>query len=322
MNDRACTSTQGGSSLTDSNPPSSSTKTDGLDPCTILKNLKLANINRPIFAHININSLRNKFDSLKTIIKDNVDILVISETKLDESFPISQFTIIGYSLPFRIDRNANGGGLLLYVRDNLPCRKLNNHSECNTFEGIFLEINLRKTKWLIFGGYNHNKSNIDNYLSILGPALDFYMSKYENWLLIGDLNSELQEHSMNEFCNLYNLHNLVKEPTCYKNLLNPSSIDLLLTNKPKSFQNTFTIETGLSDFHKMIVTVLRSFIPKQTPICIKYRDFKTFNSVAFNNALIQGFNSLNPDFINYECFKAIFMELLNPICTGLFERLL
>ena len=284
---------------------------DDSNPSTILKDLKIKNINRPIFAHININSVRYKFNSLKSIIKDNVDVLLISETKLDASFPVSQFTISGYSRPFRRDRDANGGGLLVFVRDEIPCRHLDNHTICKGFESIFIELNFRKTKWLLCAGYNHNKSNIDKYLRNLGSVLDHYMSKYENWLLLGDLNSEMQETSLHEFCNIYNLYNLIKEPTCYKNPLNPSSIDLILTNKPRSFQNTLTLETGLSDFHKMIITVLRSCVPKKRPVCIKYRDYSNFNSSTFSYILNQNLNVSNPVFYDYEYFKSTFMALLN-----------
>ena len=60
---------------------------------------------------------------------------------------------------------------------------------------------------------------------------------------------------MKDFCETYNLKNLIKEPTCYKNAQNPTSIDLILTNRIHSFQHSDVIETGLSDFHKMTVTV-------------------------------------------------------------------
>ena len=56
----------------------------------------------------------------------------------------------------------------------------------------------------------------------------------------------------------HNFKNLVKEPTCFKNIENPSCIDLILTNKPLYFQTTAVIETGISDFHKLTVTILKS----------------------------------------------------------------
>ena len=57
--------------------------------------------------------MRNKFDFLTHQVKGNIDILMISETKLDESFPVGQFLIDGYSVPYRLDRDGNGGGILL-----------------------------------------------------------------------------------------------------------------------------------------------------------------------------------------------------------------
>ena len=77
-------------------------------------------------------------------------------------------------------------------------------------------------------------------------------------LLLGDLNSETSETCMKEFCEAYNLKNLVEEPTCIKNPLNLTCIDLMITNRPRSFQDTQVIETGLSDFHKMTVSFLIS----------------------------------------------------------------
>ena len=84
-----------------------------------LRALRLKNLNKLIIAHLNINSLRNKFDLLTFQIKDNVDILMLSETKVDESFPNSQFLINGFSTPYRFDRNARGGGIFLYIREDI-----------------------------------------------------------------------------------------------------------------------------------------------------------------------------------------------------------
>ena len=87
-----------------------------VDPSQVLRNLKIKNINRLVIGHLNINSIRRKFDSLKTIVDSNIDILVITETKLDESFPINMFDIEGYMSPFRQDKNINSGGVLICQR--------------------------------------------------------------------------------------------------------------------------------------------------------------------------------------------------------------
>ena len=77
-------------------------------------------MNRPIIAQLNINSIRNKFKFLEKDICANLDILLISETKLDDSFPSAQFLLDGFSKPYRLDRRSNGGGILLYIRDDIP----------------------------------------------------------------------------------------------------------------------------------------------------------------------------------------------------------
>ena len=82
----------------------------------------------------------------------------------------------------------------------------------------------------------------------------------------------MDDSSMIGFCETYKLRNLVKHPTCFKNPENPSCIDLLLTNKPLNFQTTTLIETRLSDFHKMIVAVMKMDFSKMKPRVI--RDLK------------------------------------------------
>ena len=78
------------------------------DPKQIFKNIRDSNFNKLTFGHLNINSLRNKFDQLTEMVKGFVDIFLISESKLDDSFPEGQFTIDGYHAPFRFDREWRG----------------------------------------------------------------------------------------------------------------------------------------------------------------------------------------------------------------------
>ena len=85
-----------------------------------LKELRQKKLNRPIIAQLNINSIRNKFQFLEKEVRANLDILLISETKLDDSFPSVQFLLDEFSRPYRLDRWSNGGGILLYIRDDIP----------------------------------------------------------------------------------------------------------------------------------------------------------------------------------------------------------
>ena len=86
---------------------------------------------------------------------------------------------------------------------------------------------------------------------------------------------------------------LIKEPTCYKNPNKSSCIDLILTKKPRSFQHSFVIETGLSDFYKMTVTVMKTFFEKLQPRVLKYRDYKYFANDKFRTDLLSGLGKAN-----------------------------
>ena len=148
------------------------------------------------------------------------------------------------------------GGILLYIGYDNPSRLLLNSNKTGS---IFAEINFRKKKWLICASYNLHKSNISNHLHHLGKGLDNYIGNYDNILLLGDFDSEFLEPCLNDFCDIYNLKNLNKERTCYKTPDNPSCIDVFLTNRPRTFQCTTTIETDISDFYKLVATVLKTF---------------------------------------------------------------
>ena len=111
-------------------------------------------MNRLLIGNLNINSISNKFDQLKLLVRGKVDILVITETKLDSTFPTSQFLIESYSEPYRFDRNRNGGGVLIYVPEDIQSKPLMGHKLPHDIEGIFVELNLRKSKRLLFGPYN------------------------------------------------------------------------------------------------------------------------------------------------------------------------
>ena len=130
----------------------------------------MVNPNRLIIGQLNINYLSNKLEHFKALIIGNIDILVVTESKLNQSFPSGQFNIDGYSPPLRYDRNSFGGGVIIFVREDIPCRELFAHMTSFNIEGIFLEINLRKPKWLLFGGYNPSKSSITDFLKQLGTV--------------------------------------------------------------------------------------------------------------------------------------------------------
>ena len=113
-----------------------------------MKDIRIANLNRIIISHININSIRNKFELLAETVMGNVDIMV-NETKIGKFFPTSQFIITGFTSPYRFDRTKEGRGILVYIREDIPSKLLNISYIASDIECHGIEVNLRKVKWLV-----------------------------------------------------------------------------------------------------------------------------------------------------------------------------
>ena len=279
-----------------------------LEVSQVLKNIRIKNINRVIIGHLNVNFFAVKLDAIKMIISGNIDIMVFCETKLDASYPMAQLLIDAFGKPFRLDRNAHGGGLLIYVRSDIPCKQVNNHEFSDGMEGIFVEINFRKLKWLLLGTYHPPSQNDNFYFNNIGCALDIYMQNYDKFIFIGDFNAEEDEVILGDFMELYDLKNLVKEKTCFKSVENPSCVDLFLTNCRRSFQNTNVISTGVSDCHKMIVTVLKTTFKKAKPKETIYRSYRNFDNDAFCGDLKHNLEFVNG---NYTKLEKMVLEVYN-----------
>ena len=205
----------------------------------MLNEIREKNPNRIIIAHLSINLIRNKFEMLREVMGNKVDdIQLISETKLDDTLPLNQFILEGFLPPFRLDRMEHGGGLMLFIRENIPSKLLANVKPSGNIQNIFVEINLRSEKWLISGSYNPNADLIQNHTANLSKNLEFYSSKYENFIVIGDFNAAMANSCLQEFSASYNLKNLIKQPNCFKNLENPTCIYHISTNHPKSFHSS------------------------------------------------------------------------------------
>ena len=166
---------------------------------------------------------------LRETVQDRLDILLISDTKADPSSPTSQFTIEGFSTPFQFDRNNSRGGIMLFVRGKIPSKLISEYKSKSSVENIFTEINSISRKRLLSCSYNPNLTLLNNHIQNISRGLDFYSSKYDNFIVFGDFNAETSNTTISKFCATYNLKNLIKEPTCFKSLENPTCIDLILT---------------------------------------------------------------------------------------------
>ena len=194
--------------------------------------------------------------------------------------PPTQFLIEGFTAPYRLDQNGLSVGILVYNREVIPSELI--PSDFSNREGFFLELNLRKKKWVLCS-YNPQSNFSETHMDSIEKDIDSLSARYENFILIGNFNAEESDTTTKDLCGIYSFRNLVKNATCFENPDSLKCIDLMLTNRNKNFQNSCVIDTGLFDFHKMTVTVLRSHLNKLAPKIIHYRDYKNFSNDAFRS---------------------------------------
>ena len=247
---------------------------------------------------MNINSTRNKIISLRELVnKAPIDILCIDETKIDESFPDSQFFIENYQFPrYRRDRNSKGGGKIVYVRQGLISKRLKSF-ESKNIETICIELTIPKKSGVFCLHTDLQTLKKKSFFEETSNSSSLIVNKYDNILLAGDVNiNALDPNSdtKNHFSDLrdtFALTNLVKDKTCFKNK-DGTLLHVILTNRPNSFQKTVTTETGLSDCHKLVSTVFGSTFIKLPPKTVRYMSYKTNDKQNFlhelDQKLIQG----------------------------------
>ena len=220
-----------------------------------LKSLRIHNHSNIIVSYLSINSIRNKFDDLKLIIDENVDILCIGETKIDESFPTAQFILSGYHKRYRLDITDKQGELLVYIKSHLPSKLLSIHNASNNIQVIPFELNLRKEKWMFMCIYRSPKQNSQYFLENLSSVAD-HSSIYDNYIFLGDFNMEPNSLALTSFMQSFHLFNLIKTNTCFKG--KGTRIDLILTSRKYCFKHSSTFEIGLSDHHYLVYSMLKT----------------------------------------------------------------
>ena len=121
----------------------------------------------------------------------NIDLFMISETKLDETFSAAQFSLQGICDPYRFNRNRNCGGIMLNIREDVPLRLIENKF-WNNSEHFFVEIYLRNKKWLLCYSYNPPENSISIHIDFFRRE-HLSSSNHENFILLRDFNSEMKD---------------------------------------------------------------------------------------------------------------------------------
>ena len=271
----------------------------------------------PIFAYYNINSLRHKISDIKEFVSKTIpEVLVLAETKIDSSFPNAQFLLDNYYEPSRSDNSLNSGGIIEFIRKGVIRKQLPD-VRLHSFENIVSELTFSKSTWFLLSFYRTHRTenkrlNVVKFLQELSNVLNRAILKYDNIIIMGDINIDLHDtkcigyKELTHFMDTFALRNLIKDKTCYFKG-HQSSVDIILTNKFRKFFISKTFELGISDCHKMVTACLRSQIPRLKNKTILYRSFRNFDKELFLEKLrdslskissIYGTNFMYDTFVN------------------------
>jgi phosphorylcholine metabolism protein LicD len=109
------------------------------------------------------------------------------------------------------------------------------------------------------GAYKPPSMKNNDFLEYFTKSLDKCFVSYENIIIFGDFDFDMmcaeQFQILNDICDIFNLSQLVKGPTCFKKGCNPSPVDVIITNKKNMCFKTTNSPTGVSDCHNIISTV-------------------------------------------------------------------
>ena len=258
------------------------------DPMTaIISDFRKKHESNFILGHVNINSFRHKFPFISDILcKRHFDYLAISESKLDSSFTYAQFHIEGFSM-YRQDNTDKSGGIIVYIRSDLPHRRL---TECeyngDGFESLSIEVTIGTSKSVISCIYKHPCVKNEVFKSKIANIVDKNILICDDFTLIGDMNCcPRKSKTIADICDLYDLSNLIKQPTCHKGEV-PTILDVILVSNKKRYAGVLNTPCNISDFHHIIGTATRRHAPFQKPRQIVYRSYKRLNDDDFREDIL------------------------------------
>ena len=222
--------------------------------------------------------------SLQDVFNDGiVDCFSIIESKIDDSFPDAQFAVEGYNL-LRQDRTDSSGGLMTYVRSDLPhIRRADFEINNDCFQSLCIEISVNKEIWLVNTIYRPPSSSLEEYSLALHSSADKMLVRSGNLIIMGDTNINTLNPSkasfVNDFMNTFSFTQMVREPTCFKG--NPTLIDHIYTSIPRRLSSTINFNCGLSDFHNFIAICTKISVPTKSAQFLFDRSYKHFSESEF-----------------------------------------
>ena len=271
-------------------------------------------------SHMNVQSLVPCFDEIKIWLKENsYDIFTLSETWLDSTIHDSEIKIPGYVIE-RTDRNRHGGGVAIYVKEDIHYKRRCDIENINDIGSVWIEIKQIRKKPIIIGSlYCRSQSEVPEFLELLSEMMDDVTNENKETILLGDLNCDFLKKNpvtshMSSFMNMYNLDQLVTKPT----RITPNSktlIDVILSTDCSICVDTDVVHHSFSDHSLVHTTVLSN--PKKkgsknvNHVTKTFRSFKNFNVHNF----VKDLNNIDWDIHDSSSVSVAWNSFVNKFTT-------
>ena len=238
-----------------------------------------------VIAHVNVNSIRHKFAYFHDILsKGLVDVLCISETKLDESFVNNLFHCSGFRC-HRKDKTGQSGGIMIWVRADIPHFRVTDLEfdlSCN-IECVILFFQLKNVSFYLSCVYKHPSVSNGVFIDNMSALYDKMSNSGSESIVLGDLNIDMMSNNNvieNDLCDVYGLKNLIDAPTCFKSEKG-TLIDPVIVSDTSKFCKPFNVVCGSSDWHNLVGCLFNVKQPNPKQYTVTYRNTKTFDESNF-----------------------------------------
>jgi hypothetical protein len=182
---------------------------------------------------------------------------------------------------------------------------------------MVFEIKVKGEKWIIMAVYNPNKKYKSHLISYLTGTYEHALTEASEVICLGDLNIDMlsDECLKTKVLDVYGLHNVVKQNTCFKNNDSGTLLDPIFVCNEKRFHNVFNIPCGFSDFHNIVGVMTKCSLPKTGPRKIMYRSYRKFDDELFKkdigNIPFHIAEIFDDEDDKYWTFQYLFSEVLN-----------
>ena len=246
-------------------------------------------------AHLNVRSLRHKLDEVRLLLQNlNIDILCVSETRLDQTICDSHVARHGYQIT-RCDHTYNGyGGVAIYVRDTITFQVRHDINTSEELEMMWIEIPARPNKDVLIACIYRPPSAPASYYNHIVDTLE-RASSFDKFMIVGDtnynyeFNEDLYHNPIFMLENMFMLKQLILSPTRVT-MTSSSLLDIILSSNPDEHTESGVYKIMLSD-HYLIYTCIKTHVKKNKHKEIRFRDYSKFDICSCIDAFKNGFTS-------------------------------